>query len=211
MRRGIRPARFGVMRRFAGLLFGTAVGLSALAAGAQQVTTVATLPKPPAAPPQPSAVARDGARDGRPVAPLPLVEPLYDPSKHAGLTEAAWLRATRGTGRRSTGMMVAGIILDGVGALLMLTGTVVYVNGNDQPCGAGGQSPVVLPCSSTTNHVTGMALLASGVIGLGLGLPLTFYGAADVPRAEAGGLGGPRFPRATVALGLRGAALALHF
>jgi hypothetical protein len=187
---------------------GTAVACFAITAGAQPV----------AAPPQPSATATDS----RGVVPLALLEPLYVPSQHAGLTQAAWLRATRGTGRRSVGMMVTGLVLDGVGVLLMTAGTVEYVNGNNQPCGAGGQSPLVLPCSSTTNHVTGFALLASGVIALGLGLPLTFFGAADVPRAEAGGLEGPRwglrpqtpgppFPRATVALGLRGAALALHF
>ena len=196
------------MRRFAGLLFGTAVVFFAAAAGAQQV----------AAPLQPSAPVADG----RVVVPFALLEPLYQPSQHAGLTQAAWLRATRGTERRSVGMMATGLILVGVGAALMTAGTVEYVNGNNQPCGAGGQSPLVLPCSSMTNHVTGMALLASGVIGLGLGLPLTFYGAADVPRAEAGGVKGPRwglgpqnpgarFPCATVALGLRGAALALHF
>lgn len=211
--RGTHPANFVLMRRLprwgrkrpqtpasygglAGLLFGAALGVFAPAAAAQQA------PRPP-----PSAVAGDG----KPAVPSPLVEPPYDPAKHAGLAEAAWLRATRGTGRRSTGMMVTGIILDVVGASLMAAGTVDYVNGNNQPCVAAGQSALALPCSSTTAHVTGMALLASGVIGLGLGLPLTIHGAADVPRAEAGAVTGPRFPRATVALGLRGATFALHF
>ena len=196
MQRGIGPASFAVMRRFVGLLCCTALGLCAHAAGAQQAVTPApeagSAPKPPA------------AAD-------PIKEPLYDPAQHFGLAEAAWLRATRGTQRRSTSMMATGLTLGLAGLSLMFSGTLLYVDGNNKPCGGTGESTPVLPCSSTTAHVTGMALFASGVIGLGLGLPLTFYGGADVPRAEAGRVTGPQFPRASVALGLRGATFALHF
>jgi hypothetical protein len=191
VQRGIGPASFAVMRRFVGLLCGTALGFCASVAGAQQVVT----PAPP----------------GAPVTADPVKEPPYDPAQHFGLTEAAWLRATRGTVRRSTSMMATGLTLGAAGASLMLAGTLLYVSGNNKPCGGTGESTLVLPCSSTTDHVTGMALLTSGLIGLGLGLPLTFYGAADVPRIEAGGVTGPQIPRVTVALGLRGAAFALHF
>jgi hypothetical protein len=174
VRGGIGPARLAVMRRFVGLLCGTALGFFAPAAGAQQVGTPA-------------------------------------PEVKAGLTEAAWLRATRGTERRSTPMLASGVTFDLTGATLMLAGTLLYTSGNDKPCGGTTQSNPALPCSSTTDHVTGMALMASGIIALGLGLPLTFYGAAEVPRAEAGRVIGPQVPRVTVALGLRGAAFALHF
>lgn len=204
MRRGIGPARFAVMRRFAGFLLGTALSVFAPAAGAQQ------------------AVARAAASTPEALA-QPVAEPPYDATKHGGLTEAAWLRATRGTDRRSTGMMATGITFDVTGAALMLAGTLVYVNGNNKPCGPTGESVPVLPCSSTTDHVTGMAVMASGVIALGLGLPLTFYGAASVPRAEAAGVLAPtQTLRATgasrgvggeltISLSLRGAAFALHF
>jgi hypothetical protein len=156
-------------RRSFELVLAAALALAAPSALAQQapprapVTPVAPVPAPaPAA------------------APGPVEEPPYDPAKHGGLSEAAWLRATRGMGRRSPGMMATGIVLIGVGATLMATGTGVYAtdngctdaNGNSVPCGAG--------------RVTGTALLSAGLIALGLGIPLTALGAAEVPRIESG-------------------------
>jgi hypothetical protein len=146
-----------------------------------------------------------------PAAPAPPVEePPYDPVEHQGLSEGAWLRATRGTGRRSLGMMITGIGFVTLGASLLAAGSGIAVNGNQcnpmQNFTTGSTF-----CGAETQQGTGVALLAAGLIALGIGLPLTVLGAADVPRVQAGSVTAPAVPRASVALGLRGAAFALHF
>lgn len=137
-----------------------------------------------------------------------MEDPPYDPAQHGGLSFGAYIRATRGTVRRSTAMMVTGILLDVVGTVLMATGTGLWVDGNH--ChGNTIFTPTATEtrCGAMTGHATGMSLLASGTLGLALGLPLTIYGSMGVPRAEAGAI----TPRASVALGLRSAELTLHF
>jgi hypothetical protein len=130
----------------------------------------------------------------------PVVEPPYDPAEHGGLAESVWLRATRGTARRSSGMMGTGIGLVGLGALLMGVGTGVYLGdngclGSNNSCNAG--------------HGTGMAVLSAGLIAAGLGIPLTIYGATDVPRAESGSAF--RGPAITVGFTGQRATLAVRF
>jgi hypothetical protein len=178
--------------RFPGLLIAAALSLLAPSASAQQA--VAPL------------------ASAKPAPPAPVVEPPYDPSLHGGLSEGAYLRATRGTGRRSTGMMVTGITFITLGAALMAGGSAVYLGAN-QCSGNGRTNPDGTPqgCAVTSGQATGMALLAAGLVGLGIGLPLTIFGAADVPRLEAGKVTSPSFPRANLALGLGSAALAVHF
>jgi hypothetical protein len=171
-------------RRSGELLVIGALMLAAPSAGAQ--------PAPPA-PPAPPATAQQ--------APPPVEEPPYDPAQHRGITEGAWLRATRGTARRSTGMMATGISFIGLAATLMAAGSAVYVNDN------GCTSPNGLPMACGPGRVTGMALLSSGLIALGLGIPLTIHGAAEVPRAEAGSVS----LRLTVRPELRGGGLTLQF
>jgi len=91
----------------------------------------------------------------------------------------------------------------------MIVGSVVYANAGN--CDGGGGAGTMMLCGPLRGQVTGMALLASGLIGVGLGLPLTLLGAAYVPRAEAGSVASRGLPRATVALGARGAVLTLPF
>lgn len=167
------------MRRLGFLLLGAAIGLSASPAHAQQARAAASAPAA-AAPPE---------------------EPLYNPAAHAGIPEAAWLRMTRGTGRRSTGMMATGIVFVGLGVVFMGTGTAVYAvspscafSGGPTPLGEGFVSS---PCSRATQHGTGMAMLVAGTIGVALGIPLWVVGASDVPWAEAAGLHAPATPRPT--------------
>src|SRR4051812_11135263 len=176
------------MRRMLVLLIGAAVGLSSTFAHAQQV------PQASAAPLQPQPLAPKAE---------PVQDPPYDPAEHGGLSFGTWIRATRGTAQRSTGMMATGITLDSLGAILMATGTGLWVAGNhchESFIGPPTLSGNELRCGPMTGHAPGMALVLSGTIGLGVGLPLTIYGAADVPRAEAGAIS----PRATVAFGARG-------
>jgi hypothetical protein len=205
------------MRRLAAFLIGSALTFLPSLALAQQApaspVTMGETPKPPAQPVAPAAPASQPAAAPQPLAPVKIEapqDPPYDPAQHGGLSFGTYIRATRGTARRSTGMMVTGIVLDVVGTVLMATGTAVWVKGNTchndfQVVGPGGVTNA--RCGAMTGHATGMSLLASGTLGLGLGLPLTIYGGMGVPRAEAGSV----TPRASVALGLRGAELTLHF
>jgi hypothetical protein len=85
---------------------------------------------------------------------------------------------TRGVARRSTAMMVTGIGFIVVAATLMAAGSGVYAQ--DGSCtDAAGQ---LMPCG--TGRVTGTTLVVSGIIALGLGIPLAIHGASDVPRFE---------------------------
>ena len=124
----------------------------------------------------------------------PLMEPPYDPSAHGGLPEGAWLRISRGTGRRSTGMMVTGIVITGVGAGFMAVATAIYAT-------KGSCTDVVHPtaegsdfesgCSSVGHHEGGLAMLIAATIGVAVGLPLWILGGSDVPWVEAASLHAP--------------------
>jgi hypothetical protein len=135
-------------------------------------------------------------------------------------------------------MMITGIGFLVVGASLFAAGLGVAASGahctpTPTPLANGGQANL---CGPMTGQQTGMAILASGLIGLGLGLPMTVLGASDVPRAESGArlsappalarlsappalarLSAPpalaklTAPRAVFALGLRGASFGLNF
>ena len=172
--------------------------------------------EPPAAPAAPAALAAPAA------ATQPVEEPPYDASQHGGYSYGAWIKMTRGTARRSTGMMATGIGFIGLGAILMATGTGIYAAGDScklepiVPVGGGGTigTGPLLPCGPHTAHTTGLALLGTGVISLGIGIPLTALGADEVPRLEAGSariLNPPRQPYISLALGLRNVGVTLHF
>jgi hypothetical protein len=154
--------------------------------------------------------------------PTPPQEPIYNPEEHGGLSYGAWLRATRGTARRSPGMMITGVTLVGLAATLLATGTGVYFAGgscasvfNLGPSpGSGGPSSPRFPCGPPTSHPTGIAILASGVIFLGVGIPLAVLGGAEVPRTEAASAAplDPGSPSSlSLSLGLQGGAVALRF
>jgi hypothetical protein len=140
------------------------------------------------------------------------MEPPYDPAAHGGYSEGAWLRATRGTDRRSLGMMLTGIGFVVLGASMMIAGAVVGVDA--EHC---SPQTVTLPdgaqrnlCGAMAGRTTGTVIVTAGIVGLGLGIPLVVLGASDAPRVEAA-QAGPRVPRATIELGLRHAAFALRF
>jgi hypothetical protein len=191
-------------------MIGAAVSLFAPVSQAQQVTMGAPLgaapssaPIPPLGPP-PAAPPQVGAQ-----APV-REDPPYNPLEHDGLAYGAWLRATRGTARRSTSMMITGISLATLGVTLLAAGTGIYAGGGtcaDTPGPIGSNGNALFLCGPQAGLTAGIALMASGLIGLGIGLPLTFLGAAEVPRAEAGSVTGPASPRPTVALGFTGGAL----
>jgi hypothetical protein len=167
------------MRRLGFLLIGAAASLSAAPAQAQQATPA----RPPAAAP------------ASPV--TPPEEPAYEPSAHAGLSEGAWLRMTRGTGRRSTGMMATGIVFVGLGAVFMGTGTGIYASRascDNTPILTGDGSTFTRDCPQSGPHTGGMAMLLAGSIGVALGLPLWILGGSDVPWAEAARLHTPSRP-----------------
>jgi hypothetical protein len=137
----------------------------------------------PQAAPQPGAVPVNMGDTPMPPGAIPgttapIMEPPYDPTKHGGLSEGAWLRMTRGVARRSTAMMAIGITFIALGATLMAAGSGVYAADNN--CTSAGG--FMVPCGS--GQVTGTTLLVSGIIALGLGIPLTVHGASDVPRFE---------------------------
>ena len=183
--------------------------LRSLAAGASLAlfAAPALAQAPAAAPPPLPRVEGVGSQPS-------IAEPPYDATQHGGLAYGAWVRATRGTERRSSGMMATGISLIGLGAVLMVVGTVVYADADHcttSTFGVGGV-PVTttVTCGPAPGHTSGMALLAAGLVTAGIGIPLAVLGATEVPRAEAGGRAAPS-TRLALSLGARGAALTLRF
>jgi hypothetical protein len=163
----------GPIAAITALLFGVAVGTFASPSPAQQAIDGGYAPKPPAPAP-----ATASAAD-------PPVEPVYDPAAHGGLPYGTYLRATRGRGLQSPGMMIMGIILVGVGNIVMGVGSAVYAS-------AGSCGDAITPDGSPSNtcptgpgHTSGMAILIAGTLGTALGVPLWVLGATPVPRVEA--------------------------
>ena len=185
------------MRRFASLLAGASLALSAAHAGAQ-------VPAPPAAPAPPVATASPPVATASPSA-----DPPYESWQHGGMSYGVWVRATRGTARRSTGMMITGISLALLGATLMGFGTGVYGSASGECHTVVTPDTSIQSCAPATGHATGMALLGAGLVTLGIGIPLTVLGAAEVPHAEAGARAPA--PRLAFSLGMQSAGLTLRF
>lgn len=175
---------------------------------------------PPSIPPAPPLAAAPPALA---LPSAPAAEPLYDPAAHGGLPLGAYLRMTRGTRRRSTGMMIAGILLTSVGLVGMGTGTGVFA-----AAGSCDRSPMLLSegdsfgggftCGTHAQRTTGMSVLLASAITVGLGVPLWILGASDVPWQEGATLRGPLPSRPTwaqlvpgIAPGPRGVSLAWRF
>ena len=152
------------MRTPAALLLGAALGALAPHASAQQASPAAAQ------------------------APAPPTEPPYDPTAHGGLSYGAYLRATRGRGLESPGMMAVGIVLVGVGNIVMGVGTAMYAAAADcsgsLPPSLGGAG-----CSPSAGHTSAMAFLMAGTVMTAIGIPLWVLGETPVPRVEAAGLG----------------------
>jgi hypothetical protein len=182
------------MRTPVALLLGAA--LAALASPAQGEETPAKAP------------SADGA-----TAAEPPQEPPYNPAEHGGLPYGLYVRATRGLGLQSAGMMVTGILLVGVGNVLMAVGTGVYATAGG--CSFGGTPPpsprgtpfcpdgTPVP-SPAPGHATGMALLVAGTLTTAIGVPLWILGETPVRRAEAASL-------PTLRIGPRAVAVAWSF
>lgn len=109
-------------------------------------------------------------------------DPSYDPAAHSGLPYAVYLRLSRGTFRRSTGMMATGIVLVGLGSTVMVSGTAVYASHGDCFFGVNGPEQ----CATHQNHTIGMALLLTGAVATAFGIPLWIVGQSEVPWMEAG-------------------------
>ncbi len=202
-----------LMRRLRAPLLSAALGaFGVLVLAVPRVASaVEPSPAPPVALPSPEAAKPAPAAGG-----VPTEDPAYQASQHGGLSYSEWLIASRGTARRSTGMMITGLSLLGIGASLAATGTGIYAAGD--PCITNQvrfEGSAVSPCGARTSHITGTAILVSGVIALGIAIPLTALGASQVPRAEAARLDGEPAARArsfvSLSLGLRGGGIALHF
>lgn len=124
----------------------------------------------------------------------PVIDPAYNPAAHGELSYAAYMLMSRGTRRRSTGMMVAGIIISSLGAVAMGAGTGIYFSraGCDDlsprfPGGIEGDFGSPNECNRGATRTAGMAIVIAGAIGAALGVPLWILGASDVPWAEAAG------------------------
>ncbi|MFT3771893.1 MAG: hypothetical protein QM820_41320 [Minicystis sp.] len=172
MRPGSSTLTARVLPRLGGLAVAAALGLSAAAAHAEPPAAKVTKPEKEAAPPDPSI----------------FVDPSYDPAAHGGLQYTQYLQMSRGTARRSSGMMVTGIVIASVGAVGMASGTAVFATsgrcfGGDFPTspefGSSGQL-----CSHGGGRTSGMALLLAGTIAATMGVTLWVLGATHVPWAE---------------------------
>ena len=94
--------------------------------------------------------------------------------------------------RRSSGLMVTGIVLMSAGALAAAVGAVGLTNtstntaGNDDCSNHGG--------CSTLSEGAGVGLVAGGLVGVAVGVPLTLIGAKKVPVDKTTALAGTGLP-----------------
>lgn len=129
----------------------------------------------------------------KPLAPSePITDPAYNPSAHGELPYGSYLLMTRGTRRRSTGMMVGGIIITALGAVAMGTGTGIYFGRGScdefpRAIDIDGEVSRAPECNRSAAQNAGVAILAAGAIAVALGVPLWVLGGSDVPWAEAAG------------------------
>jgi hypothetical protein len=82
--------------------------------------------------------------------------------------------------RRSTGMMITGLILSGLGAVSLFTGVAVYAAGSSSDdCSYNGYGS---SCSSDSGaQAAGVGFMVGGLIGIGVGIPLAIVGGRKVP------------------------------
>jgi hypothetical protein len=103
--------------------------------------------------------------------------------------------------RNSPGLMIGGIVLTSAGAVVLSIGAVL--------AGAENQSDCVcdeLGCdcgSSDEEQTTGIVLIVSGLVGVGVGIPMIVIGAKKVPDVSE--------PQAAVLLGPGSAKLRVQF
>lgn len=165
---------------------------AALRLGAVALGAALTFSAAPAraAPPEPQVKAP-------PEDPERYNDPTYKPAEHGGLSYVSYLRMTRGTARRSTGMMIMGIVLSGLSATVLGVGMGVYVNGNS----CRSDAPILRDdffggsCSGHAAHTTGMAMLLSGTIGAAIGVSMWVVGGTHVPWLDVAGQGHRAPPR----------------
>jgi hypothetical protein len=109
-------------------------------------------------------------------APPPGYGPAYGPYYGAGMPPPREME------RRSTGMMVGGILLTAFGAIGLGAGGVVYASSQTVQFDT--------TCTSNTNCFTtnrggdktaGIVLMVAGLAGIGVGIPLIVIGARKVP------------------------------
>ncbi len=111
--------------------------------------------------------------------PLPL-------TPHAAPVVApAWASPLAGTRRRSSDVMVLGVVLASFGALGMLSGTAVYVQavGGCSTTTVGGNL-IRNNCDNGTAKGVGMTMLLVGSVAAAVGVPLWVYGGEKVASTE---------------------------
>ena len=101
--------------------------------------------------------------------------------------------------RRSTGMMVGGIVLVSAGALAGTLGSYLLLSDQSEYCSCpdGGYCP----CPSTEENGGPIALVIGGLIAIGGGIPLLVIGARKVPVIDPATPPAPAAPQSTLLVG----------
>jgi hypothetical protein len=103
--------------------------------------------------------------------------------------------------RNSPGLMVGGIVLTAVGAVTLSIGAVLASASNQYDCAC---TELGCDCGvSDDNETTGIVLIVSGLVGVGVGIPMIVIGAKKVPAVSE--------PQASVLLGPGSAKLRVQF
>lgn len=109
--------------------------------------------------------------------PAPLA-PSAAPPAYSPVPSAPLVAPLAGTGRRSSGAMVGGIVLASIGAVGMGFGTAIYADAADTCRSSFGG--VRSSCSSSDGRLVGMTVLLTSAAGAAIGVPLWIYGAEKV-------------------------------
>jgi hypothetical protein len=103
----------------------------------------------------------------------------------APVVAPAWASPLAGTRRRSSGVMVLGVVLASFGALGMASGTAVYAQavGGCTTTIVGGNL-IRTNCDNGAAKGVGMTMLLVGSVAAAAGVPLWVYGAEKVASTE---------------------------
>jgi hypothetical protein len=82
--------------------------------------------------------------------------------------------------RRSPGAMAGGIVLISLGAVATIAGVAVFAAANSDCYGS------ICASDGGSTNPAGVGLMVAGLAGIGIGIPLTIWGARHVPAAPAG-------------------------
>lgn len=127
----------------------------------------------------------------------------------APATAPPWAAPLAGTARRSSGVMVGGIVLTSVGALAMAIGTGAYVDVvSSCVVGTSGGQIFRTNCDDGSGKLGAMTALLLGAAGVVVGVPMWIYGSEKVAAKPDDA---PPRPAASVVLGPGAATLHVTF